>query len=275
MAIEPITHHLTVDSGRHGAFAAFTAHLGAWWPLAYTYSQADFADAAIEPKAGGVWYERTLNGDSLTWGDVRAFVPGERVVLAFAIGPDRKPVSNQAASEVEVRFSDDRPGRALVQLEHRAFERHGEGAEALRAGMQSAQGWPLILAELRRWIASRPTVRYIVADVGAALDFYTAGLGFVVDMRPAPGFAALSRGALRLYLNQPGAGGAGASTAGGSPEPGGWNRLQLRVENIDDEVRRLRGSAFRSEIVQGNGGRQILIEDPSGNPVELFEPKPR
>ena len=119
------------------------------------------------------------------------------------------------------------------------------------------------------------SVRYIVADVEAAVAFYCDLLGFEVDIHPAPGFARLSRGPLRLLLNMPGAGGAGKSTSRGeTPAPGGWNRIQLEVADLEAEVDRLKaaGGRFRNEIVQGNGGKQILIEDPSGNPTELFEP---
>ncbi len=119
------------------------------------------------------------------------------------------------------------------------------------------------------------SVRYIVADVDAAIPFYVDMLGFTVDMHPAPGFAALSRGELRLYLNRPGAGGAGqAMPDGASPQPGGWNRIQIEVDDIEGTVSRLRmaGARFRNEIVTGNGGKQILVEDPSGNPIELFQP---
>ena len=118
-------------------------------------------------------------------------------------------------------------------------------------------------------------VRYIVEDVAAAVDFYRDRLGFEVVMQPAPGFAALRRDDLTLYLNAPGAGGAGR--AGGEPAPGGWSRFQLAVDDLDATVDRLRreGARFRGELVEGAGGRQILVEDPSGNPVELFEPAPR
>jgi catechol 2,3-dioxygenase-like lactoylglutathione lyase family enzyme len=118
-------------------------------------------------------------------------------------------------------------------------------------------------------------IRYIVHDVEQAIVFYRDLLRFAVEMHPAPGFAALSRGDVRLYLNAPGAGGAGR--AGGSPEPGGWNRFQLEVEDLDAFVDTLRegGARFRGDRVEGQGGAQILVEDPSGNVVELFEPKAR
>jgi catechol 2,3-dioxygenase-like lactoylglutathione lyase family enzyme len=117
-------------------------------------------------------------------------------------------------------------------------------------------------------------IRYIVDDVEQAIRFYRDLLGFHVEMHPAPGFAALSRGDLRLYLNAPGAGGAGR--AGGAPQPGGWNRFQLEVEDLDGLVGSLRaaGTGFRGDRVEGQGGAQILVEDPAGNVVELFQPKP-
>jgi catechol 2,3-dioxygenase-like lactoylglutathione lyase family enzyme len=121
---------------------------------------------------------------------------------------------------------------------------------------------------------SNISIRYIVDDVDAAVSFYTEHLKFEVVMRPAPGFAALKHENLRLLLNAPGAGGAGTSMPDGSrPRPGGWNRFQMQVADLRavvDELRK-KGVAFRSEIIEGNGGRQILVEDPSGNPIELFE----
>jgi catechol 2,3-dioxygenase-like lactoylglutathione lyase family enzyme len=121
------------------------------------------------------------------------------------------------------------------------------------------------------------SVRYIVDDVDAGIAFYTAKLGFKVDLHPAPGFARLSRGELHLLLNRPGAGGAGPSMPDGQrPMPGGWNRIQIEVDDLASVVEKLKrtGSHFRNDIVVGNGGKQVLIEDPSGNPVELFEPFP-
>lgn len=119
------------------------------------------------------------------------------------------------------------------------------------------------------------SVRYITDDVDAAVAFYVERLGFTVEARPGPGFAALSRGDLRLLLNQPGAGGAGRSTPDGRrPRPGGWNRIQLEVADLEREVAALRaaGAHFRGEIVVGRGGSQALLDDPAGNPIELFQP---
>jgi catechol 2,3-dioxygenase-like lactoylglutathione lyase family enzyme len=120
------------------------------------------------------------------------------------------------------------------------------------------------------------SVRYIVDDVDAAVDFYCKALGFREEMRPAPTFAMLGRGDLRLALSAPsGAGGGGQSMPDGRrPEPGGWNRFMLEVDDLDWAVGELRkaGAHFRSDIVTGVGGRQILVDDPSGNPIELFEP---
>ena len=122
---------------------------------------------------------------------------------------------------------------------------------------------------------SRVNVRYIVNDVDAAIPFYVDMLGFTVLMHPAPGFASLSRGDLQLLLNRPGAGGAGQVMPDGQlPAPGGWNRVQIEVEDLEATVERLKcaNGKFRSGIVTGNGGKQVVIEDPSGNPIELFQP---
>ena len=124
---------------------------------------------------------------------------------------------------------------------------------------------------------STVSVRYIVDDLDAAIGFYTDDLGFEVVMHPAPTFAMLARGDLRLLLSVPsGQGGGGqAMPDGRRPEPGGWNRFQLEVADLHAEVQRLRatGARFRNEIVEGMGGDQILLEDPSGNAIELFEDK--
>jgi len=120
------------------------------------------------------------------------------------------------------------------------------------------------------------SVRYIVDDVGAAIAFYRDNLGFTEVMHPAPAFAMMSRGDLRLLLTAPGGGpGGGQAMPDGSvPVPGGWNRFAIEVADLAVTVDGLReaGVRFRNEIVTGVGGKQILVEDPSGNPVELFEP---
>jgi catechol 2,3-dioxygenase-like lactoylglutathione lyase family enzyme len=118
-------------------------------------------------------------------------------------------------------------------------------------------------------------VRYIVDDTEAATAFYTSQLGFRAEMGPVNGFAMLVREDLRLFLNEPGAGSAGLAGAdhAGGPAPGGWNRFQLEVPDLDATVEQLTsmGAHFRGEPAAGRGGRQILLEDPSGNVVELFE----
>jgi catechol 2,3-dioxygenase-like lactoylglutathione lyase family enzyme len=120
------------------------------------------------------------------------------------------------------------------------------------------------------------SVRYIVEDVGAAVEFYCANLGFIEHMRPAPTFAMLSRGDLRLVLSAPSrAGGGGQPMPDGAvPEPGGWNRIMIEVGDLETMAAALReaGARFRNKVVTGVGGKQVLVEDPSGNPVELFQP---
>jgi catechol 2,3-dioxygenase-like lactoylglutathione lyase family enzyme len=120
------------------------------------------------------------------------------------------------------------------------------------------------------------SVRYIVDDVDAAIDFYCGQLGFQEVMHPAPSFAMLAHGDLRLVLSSPGGGPGGGQSMpdGTAPAPGGWNRFQLEVGDIESLVGRLReaGARFRNDIITGVGGKQILVEDPAGNPVELFEP---
>jgi catechol 2,3-dioxygenase-like lactoylglutathione lyase family enzyme len=123
------------------------------------------------------------------------------------------------------------------------------------------------------------SVRYIVNDVDEAMAFYSGHLGFAVALHPAPSFAMLAKGNLRLLLNAAGgSGGASQPMPDGSlPEPGGWNRIQIEVEDLEALVRVLRnaGQSFRNDIVKGMGGSQILLQDPSGNLVELFEPARR
>ena len=119
-----------------------------------------------------------------------------------------------------------------------------------------------------------PTVRYMVRDVDAVLPFYEA-LGFTLADRWGPPFAIVERGDLQLWLSGPGTSAAKPMPDGAKPEPGGWNRFVIGVDDIDATVATLKaaGTRFRNEPISGPGGRQVLVEDPSGNPIELFEAK--
>ena len=118
------------------------------------------------------------------------------------------------------------------------------------------------------------SVRYIVTDVEAAVDFYTRHFGFTLLSSAAPAFADVVRGRLRLLLSGPASSAGRPMPDGRTPEPGGWNRIHLVVDDIAAEVERLRaaGLVFRNDIVSGPGGQQILLDDPAGNPIELFQP---
>jgi catechol 2,3-dioxygenase-like lactoylglutathione lyase family enzyme len=117
-------------------------------------------------------------------------------------------------------------------------------------------------------------VRYMVDDVDKAIEFYTKHLGFTVRMNAAPAFADVLRGQLRLLLSGPTSSAGRPMPDGTKPGPGGWNRIHLLVDDIGAEVGRLRaaGLTFRNDIISGPGGQQILLEDPSGNVIELFQP---
>jgi catechol 2,3-dioxygenase-like lactoylglutathione lyase family enzyme len=117
-------------------------------------------------------------------------------------------------------------------------------------------------------------VRYMVDDVETAVDFYTNHFGFELRSSAAPAFADVTRGNLRLLLSGPKSSAGRPMPDGGQPEPGGWNRIHFVVDDIAAEVERLRsaGVTFRNEIISGPGGQQILLEDPAGNPIELFQP---
>ena len=117
-------------------------------------------------------------------------------------------------------------------------------------------------------------IRYLIDDVRAAIEFYTRHLGFTVAFDASPAFAAVSRGPVQLLLSGPASSAARPMPDGTKPVPGGWNRLQLVVDDIHDTVARLRadGVPFRNDVLSGPGGQQVLVEDPSGNVVELFQP---
>ena len=118
------------------------------------------------------------------------------------------------------------------------------------------------------------TIRYIVDDVDQALDFYVGKLGFTLEQRLGPPFAMITKGDLRLWLSGPGTSARRAMPDGREPEPGGWNRLVVEVTSIAETVAALKaaGATFRNEVISGPGGQQIVCDDPSGNPIEIFQP---
>ncbi|ATB50627.1 SRPBCC domain-containing protein [Corallococcus macrosporus] len=151
---DAIQHSVVVDAPVDQAFQFFTGALGRWWPLAYTFAGTQFQTAEVEPRPGGRWFERTLEGQETSWGEVREWAPPRALVLSFAITHDRQPAPPEAASEVTFHFQPEGTHQTRVQVQHRDFQRHGpEGGPVLREGMASPQGWPLILAELRRALA--------------------------------------------------------------------------------------------------------------------------
>src|SRR3954453_1127538 len=121
------------------------------------------------------------------------------------------------------------------------------------------------------------SVRYMVDDVDAAVAFYTTHFGFTLRTSAAPAFADVVRGRLRLLLSRPASSAGRPMPDGRRPAPGGWNRIHLIVDDLAAEVERLRGAglSFRNDVVTGPGGRQILLDDPAGNPIELFQPASR
>lgn len=121
------------------------------------------------------------------------------------------------------------------------------------------------------------SVRYMVDDVAGAVEFYTRHFGFVVNTNSPPAFADVVRGNLRLLLSGPASSAGRAMPDGARPQPGGWNRIHLITDELDDEVARLKaeGVRFRNEVVTGPGGRQVLVQDPAGNLIELFQPANR
>src|SRR5439155_21118736 len=120
---------------------------------------------------------------------------------------------------------------------------------------------------------TKATVRYMIDDVAAAIAFYTTHLGFTIESEALPAFASVTRGPLRLLLSGPGSSGRRPMPDGDRTMPGGWNRIQIPVEDLAKEVEKLRaaGLHFRNEIISGVGGAQIILDDPFGNPVELFQ----
>jgi uncharacterized protein YndB with AHSA1/START domain len=142
---EPIRHAVTVPVPADQAFAAFT-DLARWWPPEYTWAADTLEDIGIEPHQGGHCYERGPHGFTCHWGTVLTWDPPTRLAFTWQIAPDRVPEPNPAkASEVEVTFHPTDPSTTQVELEHRAFARHGDAGDTYRQAMASPQGWPFIL----------------------------------------------------------------------------------------------------------------------------------
>ncbi len=161
MVDDPVRAGVTLSAPAEHAFSVFVDRITDWWPKAYTFSGDDLAQIAIEPRPDGRWYEIDRRGRRLDWGEVRAFEPDRRLVLSWAISAQRSQEPLDRASEVEVRFRRLGPSETRVELEHRAFERHGAGAETLRRGMASPEGWPYILREYAE--AASPTARAVLS----------------------------------------------------------------------------------------------------------------
>lgn len=143
---DAIRRAVTVQVSAERAFGAFTERLATWWPKEYTWSGEVLETIGIEPREGGRCFERGPYGFECQWGRVLAWQPPSRLVLAWQIGPARVPEPDPAkASQVEVCFLAEGPRTTWVELEHRSFARHGEGADAYRVGMASAQGWPYLM----------------------------------------------------------------------------------------------------------------------------------
>ncbi len=141
MTLEPIRKTITVACSREHAFKTYTEAFDSWWPREHHLGDADLAEAVIEPREGGRWYERTVDGAECQWGEVLVWEPPARVVLSWRIDGNWKVDPDPAhASEIEVRFVEEGPRSTRVELEHRAFERHGETAAKVRDGVSTDGG---------------------------------------------------------------------------------------------------------------------------------------
>jgi hypothetical protein len=157
---DPIRHETIVPLAVDDAFEAFTAHIGDWWPPENTFArirgrQTELDTIRVEPVVGGRWYERTLTGDESSWGTVLDWEPPYRVALGWQITPQGLPEpDDNKASEVVIHFAPVRQDATRVQIEHRAFDRHGpDGASIWRAAMDSPEGWPKFLQRFRDYAA--------------------------------------------------------------------------------------------------------------------------
>jgi DNA-binding transcriptional ArsR family regulator len=154
---EQVQATVTVEAGVERAFVVFTRDLGSWWPPQHHIGKQPMATAIMEPRAGGRWFERAADGSECQWGQVLAWEPPARVVLAWQIGPTWQVEPDLAkASEVEVRFTAEGPNRTRVELVHSGFERHGEGGAAMRKSVAAEGGWQLVLDRYVKAVEGKP-----------------------------------------------------------------------------------------------------------------------
>lgn len=139
-----VRRSVTVPLTRERAFELFTTRMGAFWPRTHSIGSAELADAVVEPRAGGRWFERGVDGSECDWGRVAAWEPPGRVVLVWQIGPDWT-VDPDLETDVEVTFTEEEPGRTRVDLVHRHLENFGDQGETMRGVFESPGGWPAIL----------------------------------------------------------------------------------------------------------------------------------
>jgi uncharacterized protein YndB with AHSA1/START domain len=150
----PVTRSITVPAPQERAFKVFTEQFGSWWPKEYSIGEADMADFVLEPKAGGRWYEVGVDGKECDSGRVIAYEPPDRVVIAWHLdGAWQYDPDPTHASEFEVRFISDGTNSTRIELEHRNFERHGDGAPAVHGGVDNPQGWTYCLQLFAKAVA--------------------------------------------------------------------------------------------------------------------------
>ena len=155
--VAPVRKTIVVQAAQARAFEVFTRGIGRWWPASHAIGASPLRDAVVEERVGGRWFERGEDGSECEWGRVLAWEPPTRLVLSWAISGEWKQEPDPArASEVEVRFLADGPGRTRVELEHRHLDRHGEGWEGYAAGMASPNAWPLFLSRFEALTAAPP-----------------------------------------------------------------------------------------------------------------------
>ena len=153
--IPAVQHSVTVNAPVEKAFKVYTEEFTTWWPPQHHIGAAELAEAVLEAKPGGRWYERGVDGSECEWGRVLAYEPPTRLLLSWQIdGTWQYDPDLDHASEVEVRFTDLGAGRTRIDLEHRGFERHGETGPTVHGGVSAAGGWPMIMERLAKTIES-------------------------------------------------------------------------------------------------------------------------